>query len=684
MSNQETRITTQTAHFQNVANLQQIKKCDKSYTQEWNRFCKWVDVQRSSNGTELSSTGTKYLTRENIDRYFTIQVIKRRINGDSARRIVSALNWYAKHHEYSATRGQDFVVDSAMVQTTIDLLRERSYSRTQHARNFKKIDPHDDVPDSYIPTTKWMQMMDVAIQKINYADLIVALATTKGTLMRNANILNYTLSRYMVVEAFSPNALRDDPTDERCALQIIIRAEDMLKAGDKRQADKNKKTTYVAAVRHKHWKLCLIGMNAVAMLMQLHDDNELNFMNKDWQDRNIIGWTNYVSSYEQMKSVLNEVVIDYGKVTHFRKAGCAEAYRFGVQKDAIASMSKHKVDVLDKYYFDPVSVKMVKFCAGFDEHEYYYVPRETIGIPVESQERLTELFFPKINQWRDESNSVWGDHGRAAHNFLYKVLPYFATTLAQDGIYWLKDYPQHPVSQKIRMCMPITLDYELWAKNKIKEVKHKELNKDRTIANIMGPISRAAFQANNEKLNLILESNNQVIQKIQGVQSKLQRIDERLLKMEQTFNQDQDSTSSTVHTTTNTPAHQQQTIIAATQQLRHEPQMPTFSTTLPNTMFRLYLEHQQQQLSRLNETDKRHWKQNIKVAFSRRKYLYDKILKRAKHSSFPQNLSNDERNRNAAKQFDRERGLRTITKYLTFLKSEDPNTKKRRRNFNGI
>jgi len=58
MSNQETRITTQTAHFQNVANLQQIKKCDKSYTQEWNRFCKWVDVQRSSNGTELSSTGT--------------------------------------------------------------------------------------------------------------------------------------------------------------------------------------------------------------------------------------------------------------------------------------------------------------------------------------------------------------------------------------------------------------------------------------------------------------------------------------------------------------------------------------------------------------------------------------------------------------------------------------------------
>ena len=56
--------------------------------------------------------------------------------------------------------------------------------------------------------------------------------------------------------------------------------------------------------------------------------------------------------------------------------------------------------------------------------------------------------------------------------------------------------------------------------------------------------------------------------------------------------------------------------------------------------------------------------------------MYDEIIKRAKHSPFPQNLSNNERNQNDAKQFDYERGLRTITKYFTFLKSEDPNTKK--------
>ena len=56
--------------------------------------------------------------------------------------------------------------------------------------------------------------------------------------------------------------------------------------------------------------------------------------------------------------------------------------------------------------------------------------------------------------------------------------------------------------------------------------------------------------------------------------------------------------------------------------------------------------------------------------------MNDEIIKRAKHSPSPLNLSNNERNQNAAKQFDHERGLRTITKFLTFLKIEDPNTKK--------
>jgi len=95
-------------------------------------------------------------------------------------------------------------------------------------------------------------------------------------------------------------------------------------------------------LQHKYWKLTLIEMNDVDMLIKLHIDNNLSFKNKDWQDRNAVGWTNHVSSYEQMKSVLDEVLVNYGKVTHFCKADCAEAYRFLVQKYVIASMSNKK------------------------------------------------------------------------------------------------------------------------------------------------------------------------------------------------------------------------------------------------------------------------------------------------------------------------------------------------------
>ena len=80
--------------------------------------------------------------------------------------------------------------------------------------------------------------------------------------------------------------------------------------------------------------------------------------------------------------------------------------------------------------------------SGFGKEETYFVSREHISIPW-AVEEITRRIFPGIAGWQAQYESPGGDHSLAAQNFLLGVLPFEAKVIVQDGVNFIKDFPNH-------------------------------------------------------------------------------------------------------------------------------------------------------------------------------------------------------------------------------------------------
>lgn len=180
------------------------------------------------------------------------------------------------------------------------------------------------------------------------------------------------------------------------------------------------------AFRHRKAEICMIGIHAMVTMVNYRMNHDLHFLSKDWQDMKLVtGWGNYESARLAVSGVLEECGVDYGKVTHFWVAGIDEASLYGLDKEKVASVSKHTTDKCDTSYRSELSIPVMKFNAGFDEEEPYFVPYCQIGLPTETEDEMTRICFPQIDVWGEQIRSPHGDHGKAAWNFLHEVLPFF-------------------------------------------------------------------------------------------------------------------------------------------------------------------------------------------------------------------------------------------------------------------
>ena len=114
--------------------------------------------------------------------------------------------------------------------------------------------------------------------------------------------------------------------------------------------------------------------------------------------------------------------------------------------------------------------------------------------------------------------------------------------------------------------------------------------------------------------------------------------------------------------------------------LRNTLQGPIIPRTLPKTIESFLQEHNSYRLEQYRYCDKGHWEPYARNSFSRRLYLYDRIIQRAQHlrGEFEQ------RKTTAARQMDAELCSKALSvdKYIKYLKSNDATIKKRKRNSN--
>jgi hypothetical protein len=71
---------------------------EKTYQREWKKYNLWVTMNRQNN---VLPAGDKYLTRENVDLYFSHVVANRHdIQPETARRTMNSLQSYADNVEF--------------------------------------------------------------------------------------------------------------------------------------------------------------------------------------------------------------------------------------------------------------------------------------------------------------------------------------------------------------------------------------------------------------------------------------------------------------------------------------------------------------------------------------------------------------------------------------------------------
>lgn len=75
----------------------------------------------------------------------------------------------------------------------------------------------------------------------------------------------------------------------------------------------------------------------------------------------------------------------------------------------------------------------------------YFVPRTKIPLRY-SIDWYCERLLPHLGTWQQQRNSPTGDKSSCCANFLNEILPYFVEVLVTDGVYFIQDFPGHPVS----------------------------------------------------------------------------------------------------------------------------------------------------------------------------------------------------------------------------------------------
>ena len=137
--------------------------------------------------------------------------------------------------------------------------------------------------------------------------------------------------------------------------------------------------------------------------------------------------------------------------------------------------------------------------AGFDINDPYYVLWMHLELP-KPLEVLQDILFPSLQRWKAEQSGIVGDPTCAAQNFLYQVVPYMTKVIVQDGIYFIKDFPDHPVSNLLKNKID---SYETWAASACAEVQARENSVEMENIRDLNEAAQSAFHQVETQVNKV-------------------------------------------------------------------------------------------------------------------------------------------------------------------------------------
>lgn len=208
--------------------------------------------------------------------------------------------------------------------------------------------------------------------------------------------------------------------------------------------------------RHRNYLLCTGFSTAANVIWDLANDHRIHFFHYDktkrcpWWDKPFIGYNDYDAQKNAQEQIYRATGVSTCKVTHLRTLAVQHAGSEGLAPWQINTMTKHMLEKINSAYQSEVDKTTMKVMAGFSVKESYFVPRTLIGLPY-SAESLCTMLLPRLADWRAEADSCIGDKSTCCSKFLHEILPFLVEILVQDGIYLIKDFPNHVMSRFLKV-----------------------------------------------------------------------------------------------------------------------------------------------------------------------------------------------------------------------------------------
>lgn len=637
---------------------------DTTYTREWARFTQWITQERIGGRVRL---GMKFLTRENVDLYFSEIVAKKMVVPESARRVVSALQKYADLDEH--VHGAKFKVESRAVLQALTAQKARYGIHIAE----QYTDPHANLPTAVLTQEEYALICNkIYKRRDDWADFQWTFNVCDAAFLRFASTQKLFLSDIKCDIAHGPP--KDSGIGGRCMMSYALR-------GGGAHKNSQSKTTMVGAWRHRHWYRCSTSALAFNFMVRFRfaEWTSINFLKPEagkpiWQKVNIHrewstkprkkGYDKANRAYSQVFRSLN---IRWSKVTHLRKSGMDHAGTLGVTDEDTGSMSKH-ITRKQTRYMPQLKDTVLNVMAGFRPDELYDVPR-TLIVPPWSSEEMTRAIFPEHDNWCTQAQGRDGDKSEACQDFLGRTIPFLAIVAVQDGIYFIHLFPNHEVSLMLKNRIQ---GYEVWARQARRQVTERLDNREN---------SRV------DELNNAVQNSYTLLRR--GMEGFRDEFNDFRVEVRATLNR--------------LPVHQQQAIPAPARAarplpvpvrqiinntpirvpmvqdvLQNTPRAPPVPRAMAKTFVQLLTQHRNLELESFADDRHSAWPHNVQQAYSRRQYIYSRIKERARN--FAGERTPEQKMTHAAEAYDEERAGKTLTQFTSQnLIPNDPKIKKRKR-----
>ncbi len=658
-----------------------LQKADSTYVREWKKFKAFVLEKRNNNTLNAHAN---FITREAVDLYFTEKVSKLVVTPKVAERVRCALQFYADKLEYV---GQGFVVDSKFVKeglsSQIDAYIDHKITNA--------CDPHKNLPSNNLSSVEHLNALTAIFQNNfpSWSSLFQSWNLMNNTFIRCDTFLKVTLPHLLLDKVHGPPIDHDNVQP----MMALILHPEQLKEGKR-----IRKKRITGCWRHRHYLRCATGAVAFSLFYKLHY-LDINFY-KGRRNRKPMWWNIKLANEWSSTKAANQAYIDlldscgvsWRKITHLRSAGIEQASSTGeLDASMVGTLSKHQTSNLDRVYMTELFPPILRVMAGFSFTEnrgktnscIYHVPRSFINLPWTDNE-IVHFIFPNIDSWQEQYQSPEGDQSEAAKNFLFEMLPFLAKVVVQDGIFWVKDFPNHALTRLLLSSMPA--NYERWAAETREKLKEDEKNENEILASSLNDAAKAALlQVKEVVMNEMICMNR----RIEDIGTVLSSVEHKIESMEQTIGRNVMASTNNNNSNTNTNENEASNAVPAphpppqvrliTDVIRNTPLVPDFPSDMPESMEEMLNEYRKYELARWEKVKMKNWKpKSIQQAYGRRKYINSYMSGKAMgiHQG-----TYEQRMNNSAKMLDTDRNNLgyTVAQYIVHLKKNDSTVKKRKK-----